>query len=99
MVNMDWHSLFSGLLDLLFLGGGIFYATLVLLAYFEGRGRVRPRFDRNDLPRSFERLAVWLGVKTLAITVTIGGPILGQLAEASAEVGEWFLNRRSHHRA
>jgi hypothetical protein len=96
---MDWHSLFSSVLELLLLAGGLFYSTLVLLSYFEGRGRTRPRFDRSDLPRFFVRVAVWLGVKTLTFAVRVGSPILGQLSEASAEVGEWILNRRSHHGA
>lgn len=99
MLSMDWHSLFSGLLDVVLLAGGILYSTLVLLSYFEGRGRTRPRFDRNNLSRSGERIAVWFGVRTLALTVRMANPILGQLSEASAEVGEWFLNHRSHHGA
>jgi hypothetical protein len=98
MVNLDWHGIFSGLLNVVLLLAGLFYATLVLLSYLEGRGRVRPEFSRSNLGRSLERLAVWLGVKTLALAVRMGTPIFDMLSEASAEVGEWVLNRRPHHR-
>ncbi len=55
---------------------------------------VRPRVDWRDPAHSAEHLAVWLGVKALALAVRVGTPIFGMLSEASAEVGDWFLSHR-----
>lgn len=96
MVNFNWHGIFSGLLELVLLAGALFYVTLVLLSYLEGKGYVRPRLDFHDPARSFERLAVWLGVKALVLTLRVVTPVFGMLSEASAEVGDWFLNQRHH---
>ena len=94
MVNFNWHGIFSGLLELVLLAGALFYVTFVLLSYLQGKGYVRPRLDFHDPARSFERLAVWLGVKALVLTLRVVTAIFEMLSEASAEVGDWFLSHR-----
>jgi len=94
VLRVDWHSIFAGCLELALLAGVLFYITRVLLAYFENKTHVRPRFDRRDPARSAERLAVWLGVKALSAVVRVLAPVFEMLSEASADVGDWFLNFR-----
>lgn len=71
------------------------YVGLVLMGYATdgARYRARPGFE-NPL-RSMERLAVWLGVKTVATILQGLKSILNTLAEASAEVGETVVAGRS----
>ena len=96
LANLDWQNIFSGLLELAILAGAMFYVALVLLSYFDGKGYTRPRLDFHDPARSIERLAVWGGVRALVLVIRAVNPIYDMLSEASAEVGEWFLNRRHH---
>ena len=96
MVRLDWQSVFSGFLDLALLAGIVFYFTLVLLSYFEDKTHVRPQFDLGDPARACERTAVWLGVEALVLAVRLLSPLFAMLSEASADVGDWFLNQRHH---
>ncbi len=96
MASLDWQGLLNGLLQLALLAGAIFYITLVALSYFEDKTHARPRFDFRDPAHSLEHLAVWVGVAALVLAVRVVTPIFAMLAEASAEVGDWFLNGRHH---
>jgi hypothetical protein len=96
VLSTDLRSVFSGFLKLTLLAGLALYTGLVLMRYLKGGSHLRPRFDLRDPARSAERLAVWLGVKALALAVRVAAPIFGMLSEASAEVGEWFLGLRHH---
>lgn len=96
MASMDWQGVFSGFLELALLAGAIFYTTLVLLSYFEDKKHTRPRFDRQDPAHSLEHYAVWVGVMALVTIVWAATPVFNTLSEASAEVGDWFLNHRHH---
>jgi hypothetical protein len=96
VVAVDLHSIFSGLINLALLAGGAIYAGLVVMDYRTDGPHPRPRVDLRDPAHSAERLAVWMGVKTLTLAVQVGTPIFGMLSEASADVGEWFLSHRSH---
>ncbi len=96
MASVDWHSIFGGFLELALLAGALFYASLVLISYLKDGAHLRPRFDLRDPAHSFQRLAVWLGVKALVLAVRVGIPIFEMLSEASAEVGDWFLSHRHH---
>jgi hypothetical protein len=78
------------------LAGVALYTGLVLIQCLTGGPHLRPRFELRDPARSAERLAVWLGVKSLALAARVVAPIFGMLSEASAEVGEWFLGLRHH---
>ncbi|MFZ0964449.1 MAG: hypothetical protein WAO35_26590 [Terriglobia bacterium] len=91
---MEFQSIVGGFFELAFLATAFIYFGLVVVNYREGGPHPRPQFDRRDPARSAERWAEWLGVKALALAVKVGTPILAMLSEASAEVGEWFLERR-----
>ncbi len=88
------HLLFAGFLKLLLLGGALIYAGLVLMSYRLDGPNAPLRLDPGDPARSVERLLVWAGVKTLDAALRAARRILDVLAEASAEVGAWFIERR-----
>ncbi len=83
------------LLKLLIVGGALLYAGLVLMSYRVEGPHAPLRLDIADPARSLERLLVRLGVKTLDAVLRSARRFLDLLAEASAEVGAWFIERRS----
>jgi hypothetical protein len=93
---MDWRTAFTEILDLAVLAGAAFYAVYVLIRYLTNGPGPRPQVDLRDPARSAEHLAVWLGVKTVALGVRMGTPIFAMLSEASADVGDWFLSNLHH---
>ena len=95
MVTSGMHDLLNGFIELAILAAAVLYAGLVLMSYRTDGPHARVEFDLKDPARSIERLAVWVGVKILAFVMGIAIPLFGMLAEASAEVGEWFLDRRA----
>lgn len=97
MVATALQVVFSALLKMALLAGGVLYASLVLMHYRTHRARRRPRLNWRDPARSIEVLAVWLGVKAMAFVALVGSPIYGMLSEASADVGEWFLARTARN--
>jgi hypothetical protein len=88
-------TLFQGFFRLLLVAGGLLYAGLVLMSYRTDGGHFRLKFDLRDPARSAERLLVWLGVRAIDTVIRLAKPVYYMLAEASAEVGEWFIRRRS----
>jgi len=96
VAGIDFQSIFSVCLNLALLAGAALYAGLILMRYLTDGQRPRPVVDPRDPAQSAERLAVWLGVKALALAVRMLTPIFEMLSEASAEVGEWFLSNRRH---
>jgi hypothetical protein len=96
VVGANLHSIFSGFLALALLAGTALYTGLVLMNYLTDRPHLHPQVDWRDPAHSAEHLAVWLGVKALALAVRMATPIFGMLSEASADVGEWFLSHRHH---
>jgi len=96
MVGTSLQSVFTGFLKLALLAGAALYAGLVLMSSLTGGPYLRPQVDWRDSMRSAGRWAVWLGVRALALAVRVATPIFAMLSEASAEVGEWFLDRRHH---
>ena len=94
MVWAKLHSIFGGFLELALLAGAALYIGLVLTNYFAEGPQPRPRFDLRDPAHSAQRWAVWLGVNGLTLAVQMAKRIFGMLSEASAEVGEWFLDSR-----
>ena len=94
MASIDLHSIFALSLRLALVAAAALYAGRVLMTYLTTGPQLRPPFDLHDAAGSAERLAVWLGVKTLALSVRAASRILGMLSEASAEVGDWFLRSR-----
>jgi len=94
VIGADLHSIFSGFLQLALLAAAALYTALVLMSYRTDGPHLRPRVDLRDPAHSAERLAVWLGVRSLALTVRVATPVFEMLSEASADVGEWFLSHR-----
>jgi hypothetical protein len=74
---------------------GVVYAGLVAMTYVTDGPRYCPRLDLNAPLRSFERLLVWVGVKAVDGILRMSRVTLNMFSEASAEVGEWFVSRRS----
>jgi hypothetical protein len=87
--------LFAGLMKLLIVAGAILYAGLLLMSYRADGPHSRLRLELDAPGRSAQRLLVWLGVKAVAAVVRTAGFIFNILFETSAEVGEWFIRRRS----
>ena len=96
MLATDLRSIFNGLLNLTLLAGAALYAGLVLVNYRAEGSHLRPRVDLHDPAHSAQRLAVWMGVRTLALGVRMATPVFGMLSDASADVGEWFLGHSRH---
>jgi len=94
MIPQGLHSIFMSLFDMLIFAIGAIYTWLVLASYRTKGSDYRPQINSQAPARSAENLLIWLGVKTLALTLRFGRPVFGMLAEASAEVGEWYLRRR-----
>lgn len=94
MLGMEFQSILRGFLKLAFLAAALFYAGLVLRRYLSDGPHVRPQFDWRDPAHSVEHWALWLGVNALTLAVRVGTRIFAMLSEASAEVGEWFLEHR-----
>jgi hypothetical protein len=94
--GVDIVSVFGGLLKLAMVAGAALYFGLVLTNYRTERAPVRPQMKWRDPAHSAQRLAIWLGVKALALAIRMGTPIFGMLSEASADVGDWFLSHRGH---
>ena len=96
MASTILFSIFGGLLKLALLAGLAFYASIVLVNYRADGLPARPPIDLHDPLNSSKRWAIWLGVRVLDLLVRAAKPFFGMLSEASADVGEWFLERRHH---
>ena len=94
LLSTNVQSIFSGFLELVVLAGLALYTGLVVVSYLTYGPRPRPRVDLRDPAHAAEHLAVWLGVKILALAVRAGSRVFGMLSEASADVGDWFLSHR-----
>jgi hypothetical protein len=95
VVATNLNSLFTGFLKLSILAGGALYSGLVLMSYRTDGPQPRPVFHPQDPGRSAERLLLWLGVKVLVLGVQIAVRTFGMLTEASAEIGDWYLDQRA----
>ncbi|HKS97741.1 MAG TPA: hypothetical protein VJV74_16625 [Terriglobia bacterium] len=73
----------------------LIYAGLVAMTYATDGARYRPRLDLDAPLRSLQRLLVWLGVEAVEGVRRMLRATLNVFSEASAEVGEWFVSRRS----
>ncbi len=83
-----------GLAKIVLIAGAVLYLGLILMAYRTDGPASHLRLDLRDPARSLERLLVWLGVRVLDLGLRILRALFGALADASAEVGEWFLRHR-----
>ena len=80
------------------LAAGALYAGMVVMRYRTDEPCFCPAFQLRNPARSVEGLAVWLGVKALEGLLGIARLLLNVLLEASAEVGDWYLRRRTDMR-
>jgi hypothetical protein len=87
--------LLAGIVKLLMVAGMLLYTGLVLMSYRTDGPDAPLRVNYADPARSVERIMVWLGVRALAVGLGIATAVFNLLSEASAEVGEWFIRRRS----
>jgi len=83
----------------LWIAMGLLYSTLVLTAYRMDGPLYRPRMALDEPIRSSERFVVWLGVRAAARLVRAVRATLETFFEASADVGEWYRQRRALSRA
>ncbi len=84
-------NLFNGILKLTLAATELPYAGLAILSDRADGSRAGLRFDSRYPASSAKHLLVWLGANALAMTIRISIMLWDMLAEASAEVGEWFL--------
>jgi hypothetical protein len=96
VISDGLHSMLVGSLELAFVAAAAFYAVFIVISYLTFGPRPRPQVDFRDPARSAENLAVWAGVKLIALLVPVGKPVFAMLSEASAEVGDWFLSNLHH---
>ncbi|HLW79047.1 MAG TPA: hypothetical protein VKU44_05545 [Terriglobia bacterium] len=94
-MNVTASSLLGWCLSLLIVAVVVVHAGLIVMTYSTDGTRFRVRFRLDDPLRSAERLLLWFGVQVLALLMAALRAMLAVLSEASAEVGEWFVARRS----
>src|SRR5215469_2821168 len=84
-----------GLIKLGLLAVGIMYAVQIWKTYASARAGEPhwPPLDRREPIRSAEQVLIWGGVFVAAVVVRLSRPLVDILSEASAEVGEWAINR------
>jgi len=88
-------ALITGFFKLLAVAGVSVYTALVFKSYRNEGPRSPLRLERSAPARSAERLGVWLGVEAADIALRAARGLFNTLVEASAEVGEWYIRRRS----
>lgn len=82
-----------GLLKIGLASVGLLYAVQVIGGYAKSGEHDRPKFDPTHIIESVAQMAIWVGVTSIRLSMRISRPLLGILAEASADVGEWALAR------
>lgn len=91
---MHFGIVLGAILKLLGIAAAVLYAGMVLARYRTDGPRYRLNLEVRDPARSLEYLTEWLGVKALDACVMFGRALLSLLVEASAEVGEWLMQRK-----
>lgn len=74
---------------------GLIYAVLVYAAYDMEGSHYQAHLQLTKPARSGERLLIWTGVKIVDTAVRFAKSVLNQLFAASAEVGEWAVEKSS----
>lgn len=88
MLLWDVVKLMAGILALI-------YAILVYAAYEMEGARYQARLQLTRPARSGERLLIWTGVRIIDVVLRFSKSIVNQLFAASAEVGEWAVEKSS----
>jgi len=91
MVTAIW--VLSTILKLAIVVLGTIYGSLVLKKYAVVGPRCLPKLDLEEPGRSIGQFLVWGGVKLLDFVVRMLGVVWQALLEASADVGEWLVDR------
>lgn len=92
---ITFHSLLWDVVKLMAGILALIYAILVYAAYEMEGARFQPRFQLTKPGRSGERLLIWTGVRIVDAVLRSMKAILNQLFAASAEVGEWAVEKSS----
>jgi hypothetical protein len=93
MMLMITHLVFWDGLKMLIWALALIYAGLVFTAYeIEGR-HYQPQLQLTKPARSGERLLIWTGVRILDTLLRIARSTFDQLFAASAEVGDWAIEK------
>jgi hypothetical protein len=87
--------IFVWFLKLVFVAFVALYSGMVLTNYAVRGSDYQLRFDFGEPAWSVKQLLVWCGVRLLAGIVRTIEAVLNQLIQASADVGEWFISKRS----
>lgn len=92
---ITFHSLLWDVVKLMASLLVLVYAILVYAAYEMEGARFQARFQLTKPARSGERLLIWTGVRVVDAVLRSMKAILNQLFAASAEVGEWAVEKSS----
>jgi hypothetical protein len=82
-------------LALLIVGSVLFYLELVSIVYFTKGVSCGPPFDWRNPACAAGNLLIWGGVRLVSAIVRGAKPVLDTFSEASAELSEMVLGRRS----
>lgn len=92
---MTFHLLLWDMVKLIAALLAFVYLILVYAAYEVEGARYQAHFELTRPARSGERLLIWTGVRVVDASLRFGKSILNQLFAASAEVGEWAVEKSS----
>ena len=92
---ITFHSLLWDVVKLMASLLVLVYAILVYAAYEMEGARFQARFQLTKPARSGERLLIWTGVRIIDVVLRFSKSIVNQLFAASAEVGEWAVEKSS----
>jgi hypothetical protein len=79
----------------LLVAAAAFYGSLVVTTYAIGGARYAPWLDRKGATLSIAPILVWGGVQLLDLAIRMLKVVWELLIEASAEVGEWCIDKCS----
>ncbi len=82
-------------LRLVFILIAMLYGGLVLTSYAINGAGCPLRFDAEEPVRSMQQVLVWSGVRLLDLMLRTLSVFWKLLVEASADLGEWFVSKRS----
>lgn len=94
MITHTLFEIFIIALKLILLGVGILYSFRVLWTFHTERAEKPLHLTWSDPARSADELAIWVGLKVVQELWSGVSWALNVLEEASADIGEWFLNHR-----
>ena len=94
MVTALTAMFWSGL-NLLIVGAVLFYVGSVTVVYFTGGLQYALPFSWRNPAHAARTLLIWVGVKAMGVIVWVAKPAYEMFTDASAELSELLLGRRS----